>query len=83
MGKCNTMKKMWNLIDYKGKNEIYQDKKLDESVTNRYFTDSFKPKKIISTPTIDNIRKRLENYEMYIPILNDPPDMYELDIYPK
>ena len=79
--KCKTRwKKCGILLTRKERMKYIKTKKLDESVINRYFTDIFKSEKIISTPTIANILNRLENYELYIPILDDPPDMYELDM---
>ena len=73
-------KKMWDLIDWKGRDEIKNDSKINESLIKRYFTNIFQSEKTINNPTVSDIADDLHHYDFIIPILDDVPDMFELEI---
>jgi hypothetical protein len=72
-------KKMWDCIDWNGKSEIKPEKQADASEISKYFTSIFQSFKTIHHPKIDSVKENIENHHMYIPILDDPPTMDELE----
>ena len=71
---------MWSLIDWKGKKELCKEDKVNESEMNKYSTSIFQSKKITTNPVVDDIRTQLDSYEVYIPMLDDAPDINELSL---
>ena len=72
-------KKMWDKIDWSGKAEVERKKDLQDYQIYQYFTNIFQSHKMKNLPTIANILGDLEDYQIYIPILDDLPDMDELN----
>ena len=73
-------KKMWSLIDWKGKNELCKDDKVNESEVNKYFKGIFQSEQIADNPIIDDVIPHLDHHNIYIPLLDDTPDMTELSL---
>ena len=72
-------KKLWEAVDWKGVAEIKKEKPAMEADTMKYFTSIFQSPKTENHPRVEEIRVELDNYEVYIPIPDDPPTM-ELEI---
>ena len=73
-------KKLWNMIDWKGKAEVKKEEPADESETTKYFTEIFQSSKTKSHPVVSDVMHTVESYDTYIPILDDNPTMNELEI---
>ena len=67
------------MIDWKGKAELKNVEKVDEFQTQKYFSDIFQPDKTKLHPTIYDISHEIENYNFYVPTLDDNPTMNELE----
>ena len=72
-------RKLWRSIDWKGNAEAKVEKPAHESDTMRYFTSIFQSSKTKDHATIADIRDKIENYSNYIPSLDDPFTIEELD----
>ena len=72
-------KKLWNMIDWKGKAEIQPEEQADEREIMNYFKDIFQSKKTENHPKINSIMCDVESCDLYIPILDDMPTMEELE----
>ena len=85
---CNTSwsklkhdkKKMWNAVDWKGRSELTGQKKVNESQIKRYFTNIFQSKKVETNPTVSDFIETLNSYDGYVPLLDDIPNIEELNI---
>ena len=73
-------KKLWNMIDWKGKAEVKIEEPAEESEILRYFRDIFQSKKTENHPKINSIICDIDSYDMHIPILDRVPSMEELDV---
>ena len=71
-------RKMWSVIDWKGKPEVKNEKPIHESQIQKYFRNIFQSKKTKNHPTVANIMNDLHNYFVYIPMLDDLPDKEEI-----
>ena len=72
-------KKMWDRIDWNGKSEIKPEKQADAAEISKYFKSIFQSFKTSHHPKIDSVKENIENHDTYIPILDDPPTMDELE----
>ena len=72
-------KKMWNVIDWKGRSESTGEKKVNESQIKRYFKNIFQSKKTLNNPTVSDVVDVLSAYDCYVPVLDDALDIDELD----
>ena len=73
-------KKMWGLIDWKGKSGINKDYYVNESVINSYFINIFQSDKTKNQPVVTDIVEIINIYEIHVPALDRMPDINELDI---
>ena len=73
-------KKMWNAIDWKGRSESTGEKKVNESQIIRYFTNIFQSAKIATNPTVSDVIETLNLYDGYVPLLDDIPNIEELNL---
>ena len=73
-------KKLWSMIDWKGKVEVKIEEPAEESEILRYFRDIFQSKKTENHPKINSIICDIDSYDMHIPILDRVPSMEELDV---
>ena len=71
-------KKLWEAIDWKGKAEEKMEKPAYEADTLKYFTGIFNSEKTAKNPIISDIEGKINNYNNYIPKLDDPISMKEL-----
>ena len=67
-------RKMWSIIDWKGKPEVKNENPIHESQIQKYFRNIFQSKNPKNHPTVVHIMNDLHNYFVYIPILDDLPD---------
>ena len=67
------------MIDWKGKAELKNVEKVDEFQTQKYFSDIFQSDETKLHPTIYDISHEIENYNFYVPILDDNPTMNDLE----
>ena len=72
-------RKLWNSIDWKGSAEAKVEKPAHESDTMKYFTSIFQSTKTKDHATIKDIKENLDNYNQYVPSLDDSFTMKELD----
>lgn len=72
-------KKMWDRIDWNGKSEIKPEKQADAAEISKYFKSIFQSFKTANHPKIESAKENIENHDIYIPILDDPPTMDELE----
>lgn len=73
-------KKMWKRIDWKGKAETKADVLIRDQDVDSYFRGIFQSEKTKDNPTISDIQETLQEYDTYIPILDDTPTKEELDL---
>ena len=71
---------MWNLIDWKGKSEIDKKEKINESTINVYFKGIFQSVKTKNNPRVTDIVESLDIHQIIIPVLDETPDLNELEI---
>ena len=72
-------RKLWETIDWKGKAEEKIEKPAYEADTLKYFAGIFNSEKTMYNPIISDIAEEIENYNKYIPSLDDPISMEELE----
>ena len=72
-------KKLWENIDWSGRSIKYETPKISASVIHPYFTTIFQSEKLNGSPTIEDVGNDLENYELYIPLLDDDITIEELN----
>ena len=72
-------KKMWELIDWKGKADTKKEILIDKSEVNTYFKHIFQSEKTMDHPKISDVDATLESYQMHIPFLDALPQQDELD----
>ena len=65
-------KKMWERIDWRGKAEAKREILIRDQDVDSYFRKIFQSDKTKGHPRIDDVAERLQTYEMYIPVLDDP-----------
>ena len=73
-------REMWGVIDWKGKSEVNENKILHDSQIQKYFRNIFQSQKTMHHPTVSNIMNKLHNYFLYIRILDDLPNMSEVEL---
>ena len=71
---------MWGVIDWKGMSDVNDNKILHDSQIQKYFRNIFQSHKTKQHPTVSNITNKLHNYFLYIPILDDVPNMSEVEL---
>ena len=71
-------RKMWERIDWRGKAEAKKEVLIRDQDVDSYFRNIFQSEKTKDHPKIDDIKERLDVYEMYVPILDDPINNEEL-----
>ena len=72
VGKCG------GVINWKGKSEVKDERKIHDSQIQSYFKNIFQSEKTRYHPTVLDILNDLHNYFLYIPILDDLPNLYEV-----
>lgn len=72
-------RKIWEVIDWKGKSEVMNKKTLHDSQIEKYFRNIYQSDKTNLHLTVNNILNELHNYFLYIPILDDLPNMIEVE----
>ena len=72
-------KELWKTIDWKGNAQNKIEKPAHESDTMEYFTKIFQSSKTKDQPTVSDVTTDLNNYDTYIPSIDDPITMKELD----
>ena len=60
-------KKLWSLIDWKGKSITYETKAISPEVISSYFKHIFQSPKITNTPNVHTMANIIEDYEAYVP----------------
>ena len=74
-------KKLWAMIDWKGKAEQNTDDKIDEEETLQYFSGIFQSEKTKKHPVITNeLFERLAEYNVNIPFIDTVPTMYDVEL---
>lgn len=71
-------RKLWEAIDWNGKAETKIEKPAYEADTMKYFTGIFNSEKTKNNPIVHDIKEEIDNYNVYIPSLDDPISMEEL-----
>ena len=71
---------MWERIDWKGKAEEKKEVLIRDQDVDTYFRDIFQSEKTKNHPKIEDIQSKLEEYETYVPILDDPIQQDEFDL---
>ena len=79
MGMGKDGKLMWNNIEWNGKVEIKIDKTHHDYQIYQYFKNIFCSHKMNNLPTVSNIIGDFDNYHVYTPMLDDPPDSHKQD----
>ena len=73
-------KKLWSLINWKGKAVKTTEETVYEEETQRYFSNIFQSTKIEHHPVLDNnMRTKIENYNVVNPSVDSTPTMDELE----
>ena len=75
----NDSRKMWKMIDWKGKCQQLPSSELEPSSVHNYFKDIFQSSKTSQHPTISSIHNELSAYSSKDHPLNQPISMDELD----
>ena len=73
-------KRLWEMIDYNENASENVGRQLAMTTTRDYFANIFQSKKIVSTPTVADIEHSLNDYNIYIPILDDEFTIDELNL---
>ena len=73
-------KKMWNLIDWKGKGQINKNDNINEATINQYFKKIFQSEKTANNPTLPDIRDKINEYNLSVPEMDKDIEMDELEI---
>ena len=60
--------------------DVNDNKILHDSQIQKYFRNIFQSHKTKHYPTVSNITNKLHNYFLYIPILDDVPNMSEVEL---
>ena len=72
-------KRLWQTIDWKGKAEEKVEKPAHEADTTKYFKAVFQSSKTKDHATISDVEDKLSVYDNYIPSLDDPFTIEELE----
>ena len=73
-------KKLWSLVDWKGKAVKTTEETVYEEETQRYFSNIFQSSKTERHPILDdNIMFEIENYNVVDPSIDSAPTMEELE----
>ena len=75
----NDSKKMWKMIDWKGKSQQLPAAELEPSAVHSYFKDIFQSVKTSHHPTIASIHSQISSYNSRDHPLNAPISMEEVD----
>ena len=75
----NNPKKMWDMIDWKGKSQERTSKAIDSTCINNYFTSIFQSKKTLRHPTVNDIKTSIDTYSSNH-YTNSPISMDELKV---
>jgi hypothetical protein len=76
-------KKLWKVIDYKDKaaTETNDDvSKISEKAIQKYFRGIFQDERLSERPTISDVREAVDEYNVYIPLLDDDFTLNELNV---
>ena len=65
-------KKLWKLIDWKGKADNKKEILIHESDITPYFTKIFQSEKTRDHPKVESVTEMLNQYHTYVPTLDDP-----------
>ena len=71
-------KKMWSLIDWKGRADSKKEVLIEESDIRPYFAKIFQSEKTQHHPKVESIIDQLNSYNVYVPELDDPFEYEEL-----
>ena len=73
-------KKMWSLIDWKGKAVKTAEETVHEEETQQYFMDIFQSNKIESHPVLDEeLREKIESYDIVDTSVDSTPTLDEVE----
>ena len=72
-------RKLWELIEWNDKSKNVNYDTINPKIINSYFTNIFQNKNIIGNPTIQDIIQAVNNYDIYMPILDDVITMDEMN----
>ena len=76
-------KRLWKVIDYKDKaaSETNDEiSKISEKVIQKYFRGIFQDERLSERPTISDVRETVNEYNVYIPLLDDDFTLNELNV---
>lgn len=71
-------KKLWDLVDWRGLNEMPPMKELNPIVIQDYFQKIFNAKKIESFPVMNDINDSISQVDAYVDFMDCPPSMEEV-----
>ena len=71
-------RKMWNMIDWKGRADIKKEALIRKADITPYFRKIFQSEKTKDHPTIDSVQDALQSYQAYVPVTDDEFDYNEL-----
>ena len=74
------MTNLWDMVDWNGKNVKNNKKHIDELEISNYFTGAFQSPQTKTHPRIEGTLSDVDSYEFYVPILDNPPTMMELEM---
>ena len=78
------MTNLWDMVDWNDKTVKNNKKHIDELEISNYFTGVFQSPQTKTHPrieeTLSDISLYIDSYEFYVPILDDPPTMMELEM---
>ena len=73
-------KKLWAMVDWKGKADKEVDDKIDEEETAKYFSQIFQSAKSKHHPVItDELITSVESYNVQIPLVDHVPSMNNVE----
>ena len=72
-------KTMWKFIDWKGKADLKKEALIQETDITPYFKRIFQSEKTQNHPKVESIQDRLDTYMCYVPELDDPFTLKELE----
>ena len=75
----NDTKKLWQCIDWKDKHNDIDGKPSDEMI-DTYFRSIFQSTKICNDPTTDNSIRKINDFELNIPLLDDNVNINEFNL---
>ncbi len=73
-------RKLWELIDWNEKSSDNNQESNDPDVINLYFSNIFQSEKTAKNPTIQDVIQKINQYEIYIPLLDDDITIHEVNV---